>query len=195
MTIREDIKKFKKDVDYPVLFILALPVAFTISFIKQLVRLMKNDDYGNYHAGFTSEWFTNCPDNYQALSSSISSAKSDVRGIKLAQLRDYLYQNNFTLIGIMKKAIIPKIEYEDLCRLCLTKDYQTPYMLQNITFGEELNEIIAKAFNTPLHKNRKTKTTYFTFKNGETFDFESELKRLFYSDKIKIKIIDSIMEK
>ena len=189
MTVREDIAKFKEDVDYPVLFVLALPIALTLSISKQFLKLLAHGSSSHYTD------VLRYPANFAAFTPELLEAHEDKRGDKLALLRNYLRSNNYVLTGYMKKAVVPRIEYEDLCKICLSKDMTTPYMLQHITFGEDLNKIISEAFGMPLKKERKTKTTYFIFKNGETFDFESELRRLYYSDKVRVKVIDMPFEK
>ena len=189
-TITGDIQNFKRGVDNFILFLIGFPVILVLSIIKQVIGLkLQRELIGTVHCLPPNNCYA--LDKYAA-TNRIRTANEEVRAQNLVLLRNYVYTHDYTLVGITVRTRIPKIEYEDLCRAYFRGDTSTPYMIQEVTFGEELNSIISKAFSMKLKKVRGRKATCLEFKNGETFDFEVTLKSVLYSDKVRVKIIDNI---
>ena len=116
---------------------------------------------------------------------SIKEAKQEA----LNTLRTQLAQNNNVLTGIIISTKFPKISEEELVSYVNTGEHSKPFMVQRITFGNELNKAIKILFNSSV-KHRKIKNennTYLVFEDETVIDLEKRMQDLFMTD-IKIKV-------
>ena len=98
-------------------------------------------------------------------------------------------QNNNVLIGTIISTKFPKISEEELVSYVNTGEHSKPFMIQRITFGNELNKAIKILFNSSV-KHRKIKNennTYLVFEDETVIDLEKRMQDLFMTD-VKIKV-------
>lgn len=104
-------------------------------------------------------------------------------------LRDQLLQHNNILTGTIISTKFPKISDEELVSYVNTGEHSKPFMVQRITFGNEINKAIKILFNSSV-KHRKIKnenSTYLVFEDETVVDLEKRMQDLFMTD-VKIKV-------
>ena len=107
----------------------------------------------------------------------------------LATLRDkFLYEN--VLNGEILKTQFTKVSYEELYNSYKTGEECKPYFIQQITFGRDIDEALHSIFNYPLKVKKLTGQTYLLFNDGETFELEQELQKMYYNEQITLKFVD-----
>lgn len=107
----------------------------------------------------------------------------------LATLRDYFLTHNY-LEGYILQTKFSKVSYEELYASYKTGADCKPYFVQNITFGKPMDILLHEAFGYTLKMKKLTKQTYLVFDDGETFELEQTLQRMYYNDKIYLKLTD-----
>ena len=107
----------------------------------------------------------------------------------LATLRDYFLTHNY-LEGDIFQTKFSKVSYEELYASYKTGADCKPYFVQNITFGKSMDILLHEAFGYTLKMKKLTKQTYLVFNDGETFELEQTLQRMYYNDKIYLKLTD-----
>lgn len=105
------------------------------------------------------------------------------------RVRFYLYENNKTLTAKVLKEKHPRITGEELMECAGTGELPRPYLIERITFGNELNESMKVIFKKELEfkKTRGKNETYTTLNNHEYQFIIDKLNYLFMEEGIKIK--------
>lgn len=99
------------------------------------------------------------------------------RSLKI--LRKYLMLNDQVLRGTIIRTTFPKVTSEELLECATTGSLNKPFMVQRVTFSNELNKALKVIF--PKLKTRKVKgqeDTYIVFEGNEVFALESELRKV-----------------
>lgn len=109
----------------------------------------------------------------------IEKPKKLTQGECAVYLRNYLVKNKYILKGTVIKTTFPKITGEELLESNVTGSLNKPFMVQRITFGNDINKALKILY--PKLKNRKFKgqtDTYIVFESNEVFELERELRSL-----------------
>lgn len=106
--------------------------------------------------------------------------KKLTQGECAAYLRKVLMDNGNILNGTIVRTTFPKISGEELLEATVTGVSKKPFIVQRVTFGNEINKALKILY--PKLKNRKVKgqdETYIVFEGDEVFELEKELRGLF----------------
>ena len=91
-----------------------------------------------------------------------------------------LTNKDLKLKGTVLKTTFPKVTGEELLEYNETGEFSKPFIVQRVTFGNEINKALKTIF--PLLKHRKMKgqeETYIVFEGDELFELERKLRDLF----------------
>ena len=100
-----------------------------------------------------------------------------------SSLRSYLLQNNNKLKGTILHTTFPKITGEEL--LQYTEDggiMSKSFMVQRITFGNEINALLKLLFKVSCRKMRGQNMTYVVLKDNEILELEQRLRDMFMAE-------------
>ena len=99
-------------------------------------------------------------------------------------LRSYLKANSNKLKGVILKTTYPRIKGEELLQYTQTGDKQKPFIVQRITFGNDINSAIKLLLGKKI-KHRKMKgieDTYIVLEDNEVLELERALSELFMEE-------------
>ena len=91
-----------------------------------------------------------------------------------------LTNRDLKLKGTVLKTTFPKVTGEELLGYNETGEFSKPFIVQRVTFGNEINKALKTIF--PLLRHRKMKgqeETYIVFEGDELFELERKLRDLF----------------
>ena len=91
-----------------------------------------------------------------------------------------LINKDLRIKGTVLKTTFPKVSGEELLEYNETGELSKPFIVQRVTFGNEINKVLKTIF--PLLKHRKMKgqeETYIVFEGDEIFELERKLRDLF----------------
>ena len=92
----------------------------------------------------------------------------------------YLLNKDLKLKGTVLKTTFPKVTGEELLEYNETGEFSKPFIIQRVTFGNEINKALKTIF--PLLRHRKMKgheKTYIVFEGDEIFELERKLREVF----------------
>ena len=104
----------------------------------------------------------------------------NLKELSLTYLRKQIMSNGNIVKGSILCTTFPKVTGEDLLRYNNTGDMGKPFIIQRVTFGNDVNKALKVIF--PELKNRKMKgqqDTYLVFEGNEVFTLEQKLRDLF----------------
>lgn len=105
--------------------------------------------------------------------------KTSLKELSLKYLRKQLVYNKYVLKGSVIRTTFPKITGEELLECATTGSLNKPFIVQCVTFGNEINKALKITF--PELKNRKVRghdDTYIVFEGDEVFTLETKLREL-----------------
>ena len=116
------------------------------------------------------------------VSDSVTNIKKDktLQQLSLTYLRKQLVANGNILKGSIIRTSFPKITGEELLNYTTTGDFKKPFIVQRVTFGNDINKALKVIF--PEVKNRKVRgqsDTYIVFEGDEVFTLEQKLREVF----------------
>lgn len=91
-----------------------------------------------------------------------------------------LLNKDLKIKGTVLKTTFPKVTGEELLEYNETGEFSKPFIIQRVTFGNEINKALKTIF--PLLKHRKMRgqeETYIVFEGDEIFELERKLRDLF----------------
>ena len=106
----------------------------------------------------------------------------------LNALRLHLYMNNLKLKGTILKVIQHKLSEFDLLECARTGNITKPFSTTQITFGNEVNSLLAQIFPSyVMIKNKKfTKDTYITVEADDYGFLQEKLIRIYQEEGIRV---------
>ena len=110
----------------------------------------------------------------------VEKPKKLTQGECAVYLRKVLKEHGNILKGTVLRTTFPKVTGEELLEASVTGSMKKPFMVQRVTFGNEINKALKILY--PKLKNRKVKgqeDTYMVFEGDEVFELEAELRNLF----------------
>ena len=110
----------------------------------------------------------------------IEKPKKLTQGECATYLRKVLMDNENILNGTVIRTTFPKVSGEELLEATVTGVSKKPFIVQRVTFGNNINKALKILY--PTLKNRKVKgqdETYIVFEGDEVFELEKELRGLF----------------
>ena len=107
---------------------------------------------------------------------------ADVNGACL-QLRAYLQDNNNKLKGTIIRTQFPRVSGEELLESVQTGTLKKPFIVQRVTFGNDINKALKLVFkDIKLKKVRGADDTYIVLEGNDVLELESMLKDMFMVD-------------
>lgn len=123
-------------------------------------------------------------------------SESKVKIEALQSLRSYLLSTNYVLEATLIKKVSHSVNQEDIDYYLASGELKKPCWTEYITFSEKINNNLKEIFphKIKLKKIKESNYPCIAFPNGDTFELIDDLKRVFLTDKIKIKFDTSIDE-
>jgi len=106
-------------------------------------------------------------------------------------IRKVLFKTNFVLNGVVVNTKFRKIPDDELLQYSATEELSSPYLTQEVSFGDEINnslKVLLKG-KVKFTTKRKVKKTYLIVEDGNLNDIETEIGKLVGKDKIQIKLV------
>ena len=123
--------------------------------------------------------FVNNLEDYNAEALHRKENKVESKQVAISYLNGII-GNDLKIKGTVLKTTFPKVTGEELLEYNETGDFSKPFIIQRITFGNEINKALKTIF--PLLKHRKMKgqeETYIVFEGDEIYQLEAKLRTLF----------------
>lgn len=108
-------------------------------------------------------------------------------------VQDALASNNDILTGNIISTQFPKISEEELLTYVNTGKVEKPFMVQRVTFGNNLNKALKILFSGSMkhRKIRGEENTYLVFDTESVLDLEKRLQDLLMNESIRITLRDN----
>lgn len=99
------------------------------------------------------------------------------------QLRAHLQDNNNKLKGTIIRTQFPRISGEELLESVQTGTLKKPFIVQRVTFGNDINKALKLVFkDIKLKKVRGADDTYIVLEGNDVLELENMLKDMFMVD-------------
>ena len=108
----------------------------------------------------------------------------------LEVLRNVLTSNDDILTGEIISTQFPKISEEELLTYVNTGKTNRPFMVQRVTFGNDINKALKILFSGSVkhRKIRGEEETYLVFETESVLDLEKRIQDLFVNENIRITL-------